>query len=173
MQVKRPFGLPKRPFYGVRIHYAQGQLLNLPDVTLEFVGMRESPASSDYPRSMIFYDFKVYQGDQVQLVSWTAGTGDIGPTVFELAGHRYALDLAISDRLGALEADELVLWREAIPITKSPWPHLSPHRPARLDLGAWHTGFRPVATVPSAAFQKTEEMTSLIGWIVIKWLQKD
>ncbi len=103
------------PTYGAKVRYAQGQPLNFPDVTLEFVGKRESPPSSDYPRSMTFYDFKVHQGSQAQLVSWTAGTGDIGPTLFELAGNRYALELAISDKLGSLDQDELVLWREAIP----------------------------------------------------------
>ena len=90
----------QQPRYGVKIQYAQGQPLDFPDVTLEFVGERESPASSDYPRSMTFYDFRVYQGSQAQLISWSAGTGDIGPTFFELAGNSYALELALSDKLG-------------------------------------------------------------------------
>ena len=113
-------GSTQPPTYGVKIQYAEGQPLNFPDVTLEFVGKRESPGSSDYPRGMIFYDFKVHQGSRAQLVSWTAGTGDIGPTLFDLAGHRYALELAISDKLGSLEEDELVLWREVIPPTEAP-----------------------------------------------------
>jgi len=108
------------PIYGVNIHYAQGQPLNFPDITLEFVGKREAPTSSEYPRSMTFYDFKVYQSSRVQLVSWSAGTGDIGPTLFELAGNRYALELAMSDKLGALGEDELVLWREIIPAAEAP-----------------------------------------------------
>jgi hypothetical protein len=98
--------------YGVKVQYALGQSLKFPDLTLEYMGKRESPATSDYPRSMVFYDFKVYQGDGVQTISWSAGTGDIGPTLFELDGRRYALELAISDALGSLEEDELVLWRE-------------------------------------------------------------
>jgi len=101
----------KPPGYGVKIQYAQGQPLNFPDVTLEFVGKRETPPSSDYPRSMTFYDFKVYQGSQSQLISWSAGTGDIGPTLFELAGNTFALELAMSDELGILDENELVLWR--------------------------------------------------------------
>jgi tetratricopeptide (TPR) repeat protein len=108
------------PFYGVNIHYAQGQPLTFPDVTLEFVGKRESPASSEYPRGMTFYDFNVYQGSRAQRVSWSAGTGDIGPTLFELAGKRYTLELAMSDKLGSLDKDELVLWREGIPATEAP-----------------------------------------------------
>lgn len=108
------------PTYGQKIQYTQGQPLNFPDLTLEFVGKRESPATSDYPRSMIFYDFKVHQGSQAQLISWSAGTGDIGPTLFELAGNRYALELALSDKLGSLDEDELLLWQEAIPAAGAP-----------------------------------------------------
>ena len=107
------------PMYGIKIQYAQRQPLNFPDVTLEFVGKRESPASSDYPRSMTFYDFKVYQGSQAQLISWSAGTGDIGPTLFELAGNKCALELAMSDKLGSMDEDELVLWREVIPASEA------------------------------------------------------
>jgi hypothetical protein len=108
------------PIYGERIQYAEGQPLNFPDVTLEFVGKRKAPGSADYPRGMTFYDFRAHQGSQAQLVSWTAGTGDIGPTLFELAGSRYALELAMSDKLGSLDEDELVLWREVIPATEAP-----------------------------------------------------
>ncbi|MCB0176108.1 MAG: hypothetical protein KDJ97_36760 [Anaerolineae bacterium] len=108
------------PSYGGKVHYAQGQPLNFPDVTMEFVGKREAPASVDYPRGMTFYDFKVYQGNQAQLVSWSAGAGDIGPTLFELAGNRYALELAMSDQLGSLGQDELVLWREVSPTAEPP-----------------------------------------------------
>jgi hypothetical protein len=108
------------PIYGERTQYAEGQPLDFPDVTLEFVGMRQAPGSADYPRGMTYYDFKAHQGGQALLVSWTAGTGDIGPTLFELAGSRYALELAMSDKLGSLGENELVLWREVIPATEAP-----------------------------------------------------
>jgi hypothetical protein len=97
--------------YGAKIPYAQGQPLDFPDFTLEFVGKRESPPSDLYPRSMYYYDFKVNQGSQSQIISWSSGTGDIGPTLFEVGGDRYALELAMSDELGKLEKNELVLWR--------------------------------------------------------------
>ncbi|MCB8978786.1 MAG: hypothetical protein H6657_15315 [Ardenticatenaceae bacterium] len=108
------------PLYGEKIRYVQGEPLAFPDVTLEFVGKREAPLSSDYPQGMTFYDFKAYQGSQAKLISWSAGTGDIGPTLFELAGNSYALELAMSDELGSLAENELVLWQEAIPVTEAP-----------------------------------------------------
>lgn len=108
------------PAYGEKIRYAPGEPLAFPDVTLEFVGKREAPVTSDYPQGMTFYDFKAYQGSQAKLISWSAGTGDIGPTLFELAGNSYVLELAMSDTLGSLAANELVLWQEAIPATEAP-----------------------------------------------------
>ena len=135
------------PTYGVKVQYAQGQPLNFPDVTLEFVGKRESPGSSVYPRSMVYYDFKAYQGSRAQLVSWTAGTGDIGPALFELAGNRYALELAMSDKLGPLAEDELVLWREAIPATEAPLatPMPTPPSPPREAQDYYDKGFAQFA----------------------------
>ena len=97
--------------YGKKIKYAQGQPLTFPDFTLEFMGITESPPSEVYPRSMYSYDFMVSQGSQTQMISWSSGTGDNGPTLFELDGNRYALELAMSDKLGSLKENELVLWR--------------------------------------------------------------
>lgn len=111
---------PQSPLYGEKIRYAQGEPLAFPDVTLEFVGKRETSLSSDYPQGMTFYDFKAFQGSQAKLISWSAGTGDIGPTLFELAGNSYVLELAMSDELGSLAENELVLWQEAIPVTEAP-----------------------------------------------------
>lgn len=100
------------PAYGAKVRYAQGQALAFPDLTLEFMGEREVDTSPQYPRGFIYYDFKVRQGDQEQTISWSAGTGDIGPTSFEVAGQSYLLELAMSDKLGPLAEDELVLWQE-------------------------------------------------------------
>jgi len=97
--------------YGAKIQYAQGEPLNFPDVTLEFIGITETPSSDLYPRSMYDYEFNVFDGNQSLIISWSAGTGDIGPTVFELDGKSYALELAMSDKLGKLKKNELVLWR--------------------------------------------------------------
>lgn len=97
--------------YGEIIQYAQGQPLHYPDLTLEFLGIKEHPPSDLYPRSMYAYEFEVSQGSLSQVISWSSGTGDIGPTYFELSGKTYALELALSDELGMLEKGELVLWR--------------------------------------------------------------
>ncbi len=100
------------PVYGAKVYYTLNQPLVFPDVTLEFIGARKVSASPQFPRDFTFYDFKVSQGSQTQTISWSAGTGDIGPTSFEIGGQNYLLELAMSDKLGALAEDELVLWKE-------------------------------------------------------------
>ena len=88
------------PVYGAKVYYALNQPLTFPDLTLEFIGQRKVNASPQFPRDFIFYDFKVSQGNQTQTISWSAGTGDIGPTLFEIGGQNYWLKLAMSDKLG-------------------------------------------------------------------------
>ena len=97
--------------YGKKVHYAQGEPLDFPDLTLEFVGITEYPPSDLYPRSMYAYEFKASKEGESQLISWSSGTGDIGPTFFEISGKKFSLELALSDELGPLEKDELVVWR--------------------------------------------------------------
>ena len=99
------------PAYGVKVRYARGQLLTFPDLTVEFMGEREEK-SPYYPRNFRYYDFRVRQGDQGIIVSWTEGTGLIGPSLFELGGNHYRLERVMSDTLGRLDENELVLWKD-------------------------------------------------------------
>jgi hypothetical protein len=86
--------------------------LRYPDLTLLYRGERQGEAGPQYPQGFTYHDFRAEQGANSQDVSWTAGTGDIGPAVFEFAGHAYRLELRQSDDLGRLADDELVLWQD-------------------------------------------------------------
>lgn len=97
--------------YGVRIKYAQGVKIEFPDFTLEFIGERRV-TSSHYPAGFLYYDFKVNTGNTEKTVSWTSGTGNIGPAKFELGDSRFLLELILSDKLGMLKQDELVIWNK-------------------------------------------------------------
>jgi hypothetical protein len=44
-------------------------------------------------------------------VSWSSGTGDIGPALFRVGSKQFALELSRSDKLGPLKANELVISR--------------------------------------------------------------
>lgn len=100
-----------KPAYGEKIIYAAGQPLEFPDFAVEFVGQRKE-SSAKFPPGFTFFDFRVSRDNNVQTVSWSSGTGDIGPALFEVAGQQYRLELTHSDKLGWLEDNELVIQPE-------------------------------------------------------------
>jgi hypothetical protein len=96
--------------YGTRVKYRPGEKIEFPDFTIEYVGERRKTVPV-YPRGFRYYDFNVSKGKAEQIVSWTSGTGDIGPMDFEIGGKRYQLELRHSDKLGKLKHNELVIWQ--------------------------------------------------------------
>jgi hypothetical protein len=94
--------------YGTRVKYRVGQKIEFPDFTVEFVGERRQTTPA-YPRGFLYYDFKVRNANVEKVVSWSSGTGDIGPVAFEIGGKRFLLELRASDKLGKLEENELVI----------------------------------------------------------------
>lgn len=97
--------------YGEKISYANGGELKFPDFSIKFSGKRET---GNAPVKMTFYDFLVTKGDKTQTVSWSSGTGDIAPTVFNVDGTDFVLELGMSDVIkGGLGEGNLVIWKKA------------------------------------------------------------
>ena len=96
--------------YGTRVKYMTGKRIDFPDFTIEYVGERRKTLPV-YPRGFLYYDFKLRNGSTEKMVSWTSGTGLIGPMQFEIGGKHYQLELRHSDKLGKLGDNELVIWR--------------------------------------------------------------
>ena len=71
--------------YGARVKYRTGEKIGFPDFTIEYVGERRKSVSV-YPRGFLYYDFKVRTANIEKAVSWSSGTGDIGPVQFEIGG---------------------------------------------------------------------------------------
>lgn len=97
--------------YGEKVFYFQDQPIAFPDFTLTYQGVRHVAADND-PRGFDYHDFQVIAGDESQIVAWSGGTGDIGPSFFTVDRRQYKLELAYSDELGQLVEEELVIWRE-------------------------------------------------------------
>jgi len=76
--------------YGTRVKYQAGQKIEFPDFTIEYIGGRRKTVPV-YPRPFIYYDFKVRKGKAEKMVSWTSGSGLIGPMDFEIRGKHYQL----------------------------------------------------------------------------------
>ena len=94
--------------------YQAGQKIEFPDFTVEYVGERRKSLPV-YPRGFLYYDFKVRTANIEKVVSWSSGTGDIGPVEFEIGGKHYQLELRHSDKLGKLNDNELVIWQAKPP----------------------------------------------------------
>jgi hypothetical protein len=94
--------------YGVKTPYRAKVPISFTDFELTFLGERRV-ASEQYPRGFVAYDFQIVHGKARLMVTWSAGTGDIGPTSFAVAGQRFLLELRRSDKLGQLKPGELVI----------------------------------------------------------------
>ena len=94
--------------YDAKSSFKKDAPINFPDFTLTYVGDRHV-ASDKYPRGFNCRDFRVAAGATTQTVSWSAGTGDIGPAVFRVGAKEFWLELVRSDKLGPLKPDELVV----------------------------------------------------------------
>jgi hypothetical protein len=102
--------------YGEKISYADGKEIKFPDFSIKFIGKREEKLSKDlaFPLKMVFYDFEAAKGEKKEKISWSSGMGDIAPTVFELDGAGYVLELSQSDVLKSLGEGVFVIWKKAV-----------------------------------------------------------
>jgi len=97
--------------YGARATFQKGTPLIYADFTLTYAGER-LVTTPRFPRGFVFHDFDAVSTGKAVRVSWSSGTGDIGPTPFTIDGKSYTLELSRSDKLGALKKDELVVSRK-------------------------------------------------------------
>jgi hypothetical protein len=96
--------------FGTKVAYHPNTPVQFDKFTLTYLAQRRV-SSKQYPRGMVVYDFRVKSAQGEQTVSWSAGTGEIGPTFFRVGGEQFALELKHADKLGWLKDDELVVSR--------------------------------------------------------------
>ena len=102
------------PKYSAKVTFAKGIPLHFPDFDVTYAEMRRV-TPPQYPRGWWVYDFVIRSKSGEQTVSWSAGTGDIGPARFKVGGGEFQIELAHSDKLGALGEDQLVISKVARP----------------------------------------------------------
>lgn len=100
--------LAKAVSYDTKTRFEQGRTLRFPDFELTYAG-RHHVEPAQYPRGWWVHDFNVRSKAREQSVSWSAGTGNIGPTRFTVNGAEFQLELSHSDKLGTLHEDEVVV----------------------------------------------------------------
>jgi len=94
--------------YDAKVKFTAGRALRFPAFVLTYVGKRHV-TPPQYPRGWWIHDFKIRGKSGEQTVSWSAGTGDIGPTRFQVEGADFQIELAHSDKQGLLRENELVV----------------------------------------------------------------
>lgn len=100
--------------YGSKVRFSVDRTLRFPDFQVTYVGKRHV-TPTQYPRGWWIYEFKVRGKSGEQTVSWSAGTGDIGPSRFKVAGVDFQIELSRSDKLGPLREDEMVVSAVKLP----------------------------------------------------------
>src|SRR5262245_45279540 len=94
--------------YGAKVAFKKGVAVTFADFALTYLGERQVK-SKEYSRGFTYHDFEVKNGAVAQKISWSSGTGDIGPTMFRGGGKQFGLELSRSDKLGQLKSNELVV----------------------------------------------------------------
>lgn len=104
--------------YGKRVQYEIDKMIQYPNFSIRFIGTRHV-VPDVYPRGWLVYDFEIISKDQEKLkVSWSAGTGAIGPTYFSVNEREYVLELEATipesdPKKGWLDENEMIIWRKS------------------------------------------------------------
>lgn len=98
----------KKARYGTKVTAAVGQTVRFPDFELRPLGVRV--VQPEHTVHLVYHDFELTSGPTKEVI-YSGGTGDIGPQPFCFQGRSYELEIQISDKLGGLSEDQLVVWK--------------------------------------------------------------
>lgn len=94
--------------YGAKVKFSKDSPVRFADFSMTYTGTSSRPSPAPGV-SMTSYQFDVVAGEAKIKIAWSAGMGDIGPTRFFAAGKQWQLELKISDTLGRLKDNEMVV----------------------------------------------------------------
>jgi hypothetical protein len=105
----------RNDLYGKRVRFEINRVTHYPDFSIRFIGTRHV-VPDVYPRGWDVFDFEIIAKDQEkQKISWSAGTGAIGPTYFSVDDREYVLELEATlsendPQKGWLGENEMIIW---------------------------------------------------------------
>jgi hypothetical protein len=99
--------------YGEKVQFKKDVSIKFPDFSVTYLGQRRVEVPVFKP-GFLYHDFGIdTPGGVRKTVSWSSGTGEIGPQLFDIRGRRYCLELKASVGYpGWLKPDEVVIWPE-------------------------------------------------------------
>src|SRR5262252_186501 len=100
---------PTPAAYNTKVQFRINQPIAFPHFTLTYTGSKKSDPTPAGLHPWTIHEFTVTAKGREQKVLWTAGTGDIGPSLFNCGGVAFLLELSRSDTLGKLKEDEVVV----------------------------------------------------------------
>ena len=96
--------------YGAKFEYGSKEPFKFHDFEIQFTATKPGPAYPNSTRRMgDVFEFTVRSEGQTQDVTWSSGTGDIGPSFFAVGKKCFRLELSHSDKIGKLDSDEAVV----------------------------------------------------------------
>jgi hypothetical protein len=90
------------------VRFKKEVAISFPDFELTYIGKRHV-ASPVFKPGFNFEDFRISRGSDSITVSWSSGTGLLGPQEFIFTGGEYELELRHTDKLGWLKDNEVVV----------------------------------------------------------------
>lgn len=96
--------------YGEKIGLLENKRIHLPDFSITFMGERQI-TSATYSPGFLFFDYEIQKGKIRKVISWSSGTGDISPTLFEIDNKKFVLEMGISDIIKFLKRGEYIVWQ--------------------------------------------------------------
>jgi hypothetical protein len=100
--------------YGKWQTYSPTQALHYPDFDLV---LNDEPRRVKYIEGLPLgreYHFTISSSNSRISVFWSSGTGDIGPSTFEIDGKKFFLEMIMSDYLNKPISDkQIVIWPES------------------------------------------------------------
>jgi len=97
--------------YGKMFSFKEPKIHEFSDFRLQFIGQKPGaffPGSTSHRLGDV-YQFRVIEPPMDQVVEWSSGTGDIGPTTFKVHKKCFWLELMFSDTFGRLSNDQAVI----------------------------------------------------------------
>lgn len=78
--------------YGKIVSYTLNKTIQFPDFNLKFTGIMETPGPNNAKWKFTYYNFEITD-NETKNISWSSGTGEIGPTKFIIDKKIYYLEL--------------------------------------------------------------------------------
>jgi len=94
--------------YNTKVSYREKETLAFLDFSLVYTGVSKANPPKGL-HAWTIHHFTVTSKEGEQKITWSAGTGDIGPTLFQVGAQKFLLELLRSDTLGKLAEGELVI----------------------------------------------------------------